>query len=75
MEARSFQESASATELSARYLGLLGLKLDEVFTIDLYPYYLANTAVNGTTGRSMWINVQTYRQDSRKDADAPPTCE
>lgn len=63
VEQRSFQGSKSALDLAERYLRPLGLSSEEVFTVDLYPYYLANTAV-GTDGRSMWSNVQRFESET-----------
>lgn len=63
VEARSFEGSKSASELATRYLEPLGLVADDVFLVDLYPYYLANTAGGRKSGRSMWDNVQRYHFD------------
>lgn len=63
VESRSFAGSHSGKELTSRYLDLLGLSKDQVFTIDLYPYFLANTATSGS-GRSMWDNVQRYQKET-----------
>lgn len=65
VERTSFEGSASAKELREKYLMPLGLSEDEVFLIDLYPYYLANVAV-GVKGRSMADNVKSYRLAERK---------
>lgn len=63
VERKSFDGSHSGKELASRYLDPLGLSLDQVFTIDLYPYFLANTATSGG-GRSMWDNVQRYQEET-----------
>lgn len=64
VERRSFEGSQSALEIAERYLEPLGLAPGEFFTVDLYPYYLANTALTGAGGRSMWTNVQRYEGDT-----------
>lgn len=77
VEAQSFQDSASAVELETRHVEPLGLSLEQIFTIDLYPYYLANTA-KSESGRSMADNVARYENETsaktavkaRPDADA-----
>jgi hypothetical protein len=63
VEARSFEGSASAMDLAARYLDPLRLAPGRVFLIDLYPYYLANTAV-GPGGRTMAGNVKRYERET-----------
>lgn len=76
VETRSFEGSQSALEIAERYLEPLGLSSHAAFTIDLYPYYLANTAVTGADGRSMWINVQRYERDTNTPTAVegrPPT--
>jgi hypothetical protein len=59
VERRSFVGSSSAQEIDERYLRNLGITRDDVFCVDLYPYFLANTAV-AESGRSMWDNVEMY---------------
>jgi hypothetical protein len=63
VEARSFEGSKSATELAERYLDPLGLTQDLVFLVDLYPYYLANTAPS-VKGRTMAANVKRYEEET-----------
>ena len=63
VEAHTFEGSESASELDRRYLAPLGLTREQILTIDLYPYYFANTAV-GRNGRSMWSNVQTFHSEA-----------
>lgn len=70
VEGRSFQHSASATELEDRHLKPLGLTMDHVSTIDLYPYYLANTADSG--GRSMADNVARYEKETATETAVKP---
>ncbi|MCB9619805.1 MAG: hypothetical protein H6724_10210 [Sandaracinus sp.] len=48
--------SASANELDDRYLGPLGLDRASILTLDLMPYFLANT--RKSKGRSMATNLR-----------------
>jgi hypothetical protein len=63
VEDGSFEGSKSASELAERYLDLLGLSRTQIFAIDLYPYFLANTDA-GKNGRSMWGNVQRFHAEA-----------
>ena len=63
VERESFASgSASGAEVDQHYLAPLGLKREDVFIFDLVPYYLANTTVNRSSGRSMADNVRLYEQ-------------
>jgi hypothetical protein len=65
VERTSFAEgSSSGREIDSAYLSPLGLTRQDVLFLDMYPYFLANTASSGKGGRSMWDNVQTYQRVS-----------
>ncbi len=66
VEKHSFEGSSSATELEKKYLAPLKLHENQVFLIDLYPYYLANAAV-GKNGRTMWDNVVAYGRETKEE--------
>jgi hypothetical protein len=63
VERNSFCGSASAGEIDGKYLAPLNLTRQQVFLIDLYPYYLATTAKSGKTGRTMWDNIAAYSRE------------
>jgi hypothetical protein len=76
VESHSFCGSASAHEIDSKYLRSLNLTREQVFMIDLYPYYLATTAKSGERGRTMWDNIVAYTAEHgsvavqrRPDAD------
>lgn len=60
VERKSFCGSASADELDSKFLRPLNLSREQVFMIDLFPYYLATTARSGARGRTMWDNIVAY---------------
>ena len=64
VERMSFDpNSRSGRDLDVHYLKPLGLGRDSVLVTDLWPYYLATTAV-GSNGRSMATNVKRYEAAS-----------
>jgi hypothetical protein len=72
VEAQTFVGSSSAKEIDSRYLAKLGLRRDQVFFFDLYPYFMANTAVNDKSHRSMADNVRLYQAATGEDLAVAP---
>lgn len=61
VERHSFEpDSASGRHLDEHYLAPLDLGREQVFTLDMLPYFMANTAKSN--GRSMWTNIQTFER-------------
>ena len=61
VERESFAEgSASGKHLRVHYLEPMGVTWNDVLTMDMAPYFMANTSLSKSSRRSMWDNVCIY---------------
>ena len=73
VERESFAEgSASGKHLRVHYLEPMGVTWEDVRTMDMAPYFMANTSMSKSSGRSMWDNVCIYSKEEKRELAVIP---
>jgi len=73
VERTSFEPtSKSGADLERYYLAPLGLRRDDVFLVDLMPYFFARTARGKKSGRSAWDNLVAHAEATGESCAALP---